>query len=95
MGCITFVLLVLNIIALVAIDIMFWAESAASGLAGVFGIIAFFIGYALSVEVTIAPKRFLGKFCIRYLYKETWCSQYDSFCSVVYRKFDNWVETLK
>ena len=38
MGCITFVLLVLNIIALVAIDIMFWAESAASGLAGVFGI---------------------------------------------------------
>ena len=33
MGCITFVLLVLNIIALVAIDIMFWAESAASGLA--------------------------------------------------------------
>ena len=74
MGCITFVLLVLNIIALVAIDIMFWAESAASGLAGVFGIIAF---------------------CIRYLYKETWCSQYDSFCSVVYRKFDNWVETLK
>ena len=46
MGCITFVLLVLNIIALVAIDIMFWAESAASGLAGVFGIIAFFIGYA-------------------------------------------------
>ena len=30
MGCITFVLLVLNIIALVAIDIMFWAESARS-----------------------------------------------------------------
>ena len=58
MGCITFVLLVLNIIALVAIDIMFWAESAASGLAGVFGIIAFFIGYALSVEVTIAPRDF-------------------------------------
>ena len=56
MGCITFVLLVLNIIALVAIDIMFWAESAASGLAGVFGIIAFFIGYALSVEVTIIKK---------------------------------------
>ena len=55
MGCITFVLLVLNIIA---IDIMFWAESAASGLAGVFGIIAFFIGYALSVEVTIAPRDF-------------------------------------
>ena len=54
MGCITFVLLVLNIIALVAIDIMFWAESAASGLAGVFG----FIGYALSVEVTIAPRDF-------------------------------------
>ena len=77
MGCITFVLLVLNIIALVAIDIMFWAESAASGLAGVFGIIAFFIGYALSVEVTIAP------------------SQYDSFCSMVYWKFDNWVKTLK
>ena len=42
----------------VAIDIMFWAESAASGLAGVFGIIAFFIGYALSVEVTIAPRDF-------------------------------------
>lgn len=35
-----------------------WAESAASGLAGVFGIIAFFIGYALSVEVTIAPRDF-------------------------------------
>lgn len=58
MGCITFVGLALNIIALVAIDIMFWTENAVSGLAGVFGIIAFFIGYALSVEVTIAPRDF-------------------------------------
>ena len=52
MGCITFVLLVLNIIALVAIDIMFWAESAASGLAGVFGIIA--VSYTHLTLPTIA-----------------------------------------
>ena len=91
------VLLVLNIIALVAIDIMFWAESAASGLAGVFGIIAFFIGYALSVEVTyVLQDWILVKFLHSVsLLKETWCSQYDSFCSVVYRKFDNWVKILK
>lgn len=58
MDCISFVLLALNIIALVAMDIMFWTESTASGVAGIFGIIAFFIGYALSVEVTIAPREF-------------------------------------
>ena len=93
MGCITFVLLVLNIIALVAIDIMFWAESAASGLAGVYYSILYRICFECGSND--CSKRFLGKFCIWHLYKETWCSQYDSFCSVVYRKFDNWVETLK
>ena len=58
MGCITFIILAFNIIALIAMDIMFWTESTASGLAGVLGIIAFFIGYALSVEITIAPRDF-------------------------------------
>lgn len=58
MGCITFILQLLNVAALVAIDIWMWGLSSEFGLAGVFGIIAYFIGYSVSVEFTIAPRDF-------------------------------------
>ena len=58
MGFIAFILLSLNIVALIAIDIYFWVVSWQSGLSGLIGILAFFIGYALSVELSIAPREF-------------------------------------
>ena len=79
MGCITFVLLVSNIIALVAIDIMFWAESAASGLAGVFGIIT--ISYRICFECgsNDCSKRFLGNFAFGIFDKETCVANMTAF----------------
>ena len=58
MAVITFILLSLNICALVVIDIYFWIVSWQSGFSGLIGIVAFFIGYALSVELSIAPRDF-------------------------------------
>lgn len=58
MALITFILLALNIVVLLAIDIGFWAIGWQVGVAGIIGILAFFIGYALSVELAIAPRDF-------------------------------------
>lgn len=58
MGCVTFILQLLNVVVWVSIDVWMWGLSSEFGLAGVFGIIAYFIGYAVSVEFTIAPRDF-------------------------------------
>lgn len=58
MAVITFILLSLNICALAAMDIYFWFVSWQSGLSGLIGILAFFIAYSLSVELSIAPRDF-------------------------------------
>lgn len=55
---VTFILLALNIIGLIVIDCLMWSVSSIFGLAGLFGTIAYFIGYALSVEMTLAPRDF-------------------------------------
>ncbi len=58
MGCITFLILLFCIGIMVVVDIFFWMSVWQLGLAGVFGIIAFFIAYGISVEMSIAPREF-------------------------------------
>lgn len=58
MGCITAFLFLCNIILIVGVDIFLWTHSATMGLLGIVAIIAFFIAYALSVELSIAPRDF-------------------------------------
>ena len=48
MGFVTFILLTLNTIGLIIIDCLIWSVSPIFGLAG----------YALSVELTLAPRYF-------------------------------------
>ncbi|MDH8701650.1 putative membrane protein YkgB [Dysgonomonadaceae bacterium PH5-43] len=58
MGCITLFLLLCNIAVIVGIDVLLWTHSATMGLIGLGGLGAFLIGYALSVEISIAPRDF-------------------------------------
>ncbi len=58
MGCITGFILFCNIAFLIAMDAYMWTLSTQLGVFGLLGIIGFFIGYALSVEITIAPRDF-------------------------------------
>lgn len=58
MGCITAFLFLCNIALIVGVDAFLWTHSATMRLLGIVGIIAFFIAYALSVEITIAPRDF-------------------------------------
>lgn len=58
MGCITAFIFLCNIILIVGVDVFLWTHSATMGLLGILGIIAFFISYALSVEISIAPRDF-------------------------------------
>lgn len=52
-------LLLCNIAAILAVDIFMWSYySATVGLLGLIGLVAFFIGYAFSVEMSIAPRDF-------------------------------------
>ena len=58
MKAIQFILLVLNTILLIALDFVLWDTSWMFGLGGVIGIVGFFIGYAISVDMSIAPRDF-------------------------------------
>ena len=59
MGCITLFLLLCNIVVIIALDVFLWMHySVTMGLIGLIGLVAFFIGYALSVEISIAPRDF-------------------------------------
>ena len=58
MGCITLFLLLCNLTAIVALDVFLWTYSTPMGLIGLLGLVAFLIGYALSVEISIAPRDF-------------------------------------
>lgn len=55
----TFLILVITLAALVVIDIGCWmAFGWMGGVAGICGIIGFLIAYAISVEMTLAPRDF-------------------------------------
>ena len=58
MKAIQFILLVLNTILLIILDLVLWNTSWMFGLGGVIGIVGFFIGYAISVDMSIAPRDF-------------------------------------
>lgn len=58
-GCLTFILLALSIIILVAADVIVWTfGSWQAGLACILPIIGFLIAYKYSVEMSIAPRDF-------------------------------------
>ena len=59
MGCITGFLLILNILLWIAVDILLWTLGIPLfGFFGVLSIAAFFLGFGLSVEMTLAPRDF-------------------------------------
>ncbi len=58
-GCLTFILLALSIIILVAADIIVWMFGPwQAGLACILPLIGFLIAYKYSVEMSIAPRDF-------------------------------------
>ena len=68
MGCITFFLLLINLVAVVALDVAFWGIGWQIGLAGVFAIIGFLIAYAISEDAALSPRDFF------------WNSEWGIFC---------------
>ena len=58
MKAIQFILLVLNTIQLIILDLVLWNTSWMFGLGGTIGIVGFFIGYAINVDMSIAPRDF-------------------------------------
>ena len=59
MGCITFFILLCNVVAIIILDVFLWVYySATMGLIGLVGLVGFFIGYAFSIEISIAPRDF-------------------------------------
>jgi hypothetical protein len=53
-----FLAFVLAIAFMLGLDIVLWMEDPLFGMGGVLGIIAFFIAYAISGDVIIAPRDF-------------------------------------
>jgi len=58
MKAIQLILLVLNTMLLIILDLVLWNTSWMFGLGGVIGIVGFFIGYAISADMSIAPRDF-------------------------------------
>lgn len=58
MGCITALLFLCNVILIIAADVLLWIYSVAMGLFGLIGVIVFFIAYALSTGMSLAPRDF-------------------------------------
>ena len=52
------ILLGLNTLLLIILDLVLWDTSWMFGLGGIIGIVGFFIGYAISVDMSIAPRDF-------------------------------------
>ena len=55
MGCITFFIFLINLVLLIAADVLLWSFSAAMGLYGLCGIIAFILAISVSEGMSIAP----------------------------------------
>ncbi len=68
MGCITGLLLIISVGALLAFDILFWTVSWIYGLIGILALIAFLIAYGMAEEFSLSPRDFIrnsewGIFC--------------------------------
>ena len=68
MGCITFFLLLINILVVLAIDIVCWSIGWQLGLAGIIAIIGFLIAYVISEDAALSPRDFF------------WNSEWGIFC---------------
>ena len=49
---------ILNILAILCVDIWLWTLSWCSGVGGLVGLVGFLIGYSVSGGMTIAPRDF-------------------------------------
>jgi len=58
MGIISLIVVIFNIILLVGIDIFLWVLEPGYGLGGIFSIIIWFITYAVTEEIALAPRDF-------------------------------------
>lgn len=58
MGCIKGFLFLCNIGVIITADVLLWMYSATMGLFGLFGVIVFFIAYAVSTGMSLAPRDF-------------------------------------
>ena len=58
MGCITALIFLCNVGLIIAADVLLWMYSAVMGLFGLIGVVVFFIAYALSTEMSLAPRDF-------------------------------------
>lgn len=58
MKVISFLVMVLVVAFMVLIDIILFGESVAYGLGGIIGMVAFYIAYSISVEMSLAPRDF-------------------------------------
>ena len=58
MKIIEVILLGSNTILLIILDLVLWDTSWMFGLGGIIGIAGFFVGYAISVDMSIAPRDF-------------------------------------
>ena len=68
MGCLTLLLLLVNLVIVIGLDIAFWSIGWQVGVAGIVAILAFLIAYSLSEEVALSPRDFF------------WNSEWGIFC---------------
>ena len=58
MKVLVFLSFILAMAFMIGLDIVLWTESQLYGLGGIIGIIGFFIAYAISGDMIIAPRDF-------------------------------------
>ncbi len=58
MGIVSLIVIILNIVLLVGVDVFLWFLEPGFGLGGVFSIVIWFITYAVTEEIAIAPRDF-------------------------------------
>lgn len=72
MGIVSLIVLALNIALLVGIDVVLWMLDAGFGLGGVFSIVIWFITYAVTEELIIAPRDFWVNSAFGIVMKKIW-----------------------
>ena len=72
MGIVSLIVLALNIVLLVGIDVVLWMLDAGFGLGGVFSIAIWFITYAVTEEMAIAPRDFWVNSALDIVMKKIW-----------------------
>lgn len=58
MRVLIFLSLIFTVVFMLGLDIVLWTEDPLYGIGGVVGMIAYFVAYAISGDMTIAPRDF-------------------------------------